>query len=487
MDVAANPLCRFLVLAVGLLAVIGCQSDDSGSRARSQMPQDPLAPVAPPVMPPVPPITPTVPYTPGVPSAPIVPTVPPTASAPPYTPAPTAPSVSGAPMALVTPTAPIAPATGPVPGGGGLAVPVAPVVGSPVQPSTKGPLVLNTGAFTVVNPAPTGPLAAELLKKSQPQVKVVAIVGANNVITDREVIESVWQQYDQLKKLEGHEREAKQKELYESALREVIKRELILDEMYTKLKKANKSSVIDEIKELATQVADKQVRDMKKRLGAKSDEDLKEWLRYQGLTLAVLRRQWERQVMAQQYINSMLKEKGRRVSLVEIREYYDKHPDEFKTSDRVKWQHIFVSFGNPPNPQAAQTRMEAILKRVEAGDDFAALSVQFDEGFAKHQKGFGTGERRSGREDSKEDWIQPEDIEPTVWSLKPGQVSAVVQTPTGYHLVKVVEREYAGTRPFDAKLQNEIREKLNKAILDADEVKLVEELWRKGVVRVIED
>jgi parvulin-like peptidyl-prolyl isomerase len=173
----------------------------------------------------------------------------------------------------------------------------------------------------------------------------------------------------------------------------------------------------------------------------------------------------------------MLKEKGRRVGLAEIRDYYDKHPDEFKTPDRVKWQHIFISIAQHQNAQAAYNHAEAIRQKLVGGADFATTSVEYDEGFAKPQKGFGTGEKR--------DEIAPADVAPVVWDLKPGQMSGLVQTPTGYHLVKVVERDYAGVRPFDPKLQGEIRTKLNEALFKADEAKMVEELWRKGTVRVI--
>ena len=83
--------------------------------------------------------------------------------------------------------------------------------------------------------------------------------------------------------------------------------------------------------------------------------------------------------------------------------------------------------------------------------------------------------------------IQPADIESTVWALKPGQLSAVIQTPTGYHVVKVVERDFAGVLPFDAKAQGKIREKLNDALYDADAKKMIDDLWRKGVVRVLDE
>ena len=423
---AANPLCRLLLLAVGLAAVIGCRSDALVAKARGQLPPESLAPVAPPQTPPP------------------------------------------APPSAFNPNAPLSPGTL-APSGVVPAVPGGAVVGSPVA---KG---VATAGFT---PAKNIATAAELLKNGVPRVKVVAIVGANNVITDQEVIESVWQQNDELAKLDGRARDAKQKELYTAALRKTIERELILDEMYTKLKKANKGVVIEEIKDMAVTATDKQIREMKKRTGAKTDEELNGWLRIQGLTLPILRRQFERQIMSQQYVNSMLKEKGRRVGLAEIRDYYDKHPDEFKTPDRVTWQHVFVGYGNPPNPPAAFARIEAVRQKA-AGQDFAALSKQFDEGIAGKQGGFGAGNARGE--------VLPLDIEAAVWELKPGQMSGVIQAPTGYHLVKVVERDYAGVLPFDSKVQGKIRDKLNDAIYEAESKKMVDELWRKGVVRVLED
>jgi peptidyl-prolyl cis-trans isomerase SurA len=434
---AANPLCRLLLLAAALTAVIGCQSD-TGAKARGQIPQDPLAPVAPPLTPPPGAsgsFTPIAPLTPAVPGAPIAP---------------------GAPG--VTPVLP------------GTAVP-----GSPVPPTAKGSPVINTSYAAVSKPA----APAELLKNGTPRVKVVAIVGRDNVITDQEVIESVWQKNDELAKLDGHEREAKQKELYAAALRKTIERELILDEMYAKLKKAGKMQVIDEIKGLAVQATDRQIREMKKLIGCKTDDELNMWLRVQGLTLPVFRRQFERQFMSQQYVGSLLREKGRKAGLAEIRDYYDRHPQEFKTPDRVKWQHVFVSLNKHATPQAALDRAEALLKQAAGGADFGALSKQYDDGVAGKQNGFGAGELRGE--------IQPADLESTVWALKPGQLSTVIHTPTGFHLVKVVEREYAGVQPFDPKLQGKIRDKLNDQFYDADAKKMIEDLWRKGVVRILEE
>jgi len=345
---------------------------------------------------------------------------------------------------------------------------------SPLAPTA--PLAPTGGTVVGTAPGTVVPTTADA-KAGTPRVKVVAVVGTSlTVITDQEVRESVWQRNDELSRLEGREREAKTKELYTAALRRAIERELILDEMYAKLKKANKSNVIDEIKEAAVQGTDKRIRELKKQIGIKTDEDFATFLRIQGLTVPVLRRQYEREMMASQYVNSMLKEKGRRASLADVRDYYDKHPKEFATKDRVKWQHVFVS-ANKHGPAAAQ-RAEAIRQAAANGQDLGALSKQYDDGLAGAQNGLGVGER--GGEIAQ-------DLEATVLGLKPGELSAVIQTPTGYHIVKVLEREYAGVRPFDQTVQNAIRDKLDGQFYEADRAKMVEDLWRKGVVQVVEE
>lgn len=416
---ATRPQCCWPVLILAVATITGCQADSHTLHSRGQMPSDPWAPV----LPPPPDVQP--------------------------------------PQALSPPPA------------GSLGATTV-VVGQPVPPTKSEEVV--PASFSGLK---TIDAAAELIKNSTPRVRVVAVVGQNNVITDKEVMESVWQQYRELALLDGPAREAKQRELYNQSLRRLIERELILDELSTKLRKVGKTQVLDELREAAVEATDRQIREIRKMFKLESDEEFATWLRIQALTLPVLRRQLERQFMAQQFIQSMLKEKGRRVSLAEIRNYYDQHPDEFRVADRVKWQHIFISLARHPSPQAAYQHAEAILQAARNGADFAELSKKYDNGSAAGQGGFGLGE--------KEGEILPVDVAPTVWSLKPGQISDIITTPTGYHIVKVVERDYAGILPFDHKVQAKIRDKLNEALTEVEMRKLIDELWRKGVVRIIHE
>ena len=71
-------------------------------------------------------------------------------------------------------------------------------------------------------------------------------------------------------------------------------------------------------------------------------------------------------------------------------------------------------------------------------------------------------------------------------ALKAGQLSSIIPTENGLHIVKVTEREIAGVRPFDEKVQGFIRQKLMGQIQDQERDKLIEELWRRTTVKIVE-
>jgi parvulin-like peptidyl-prolyl isomerase len=92
------------------------------------------------------------------------------------------------------------------------------------------------------------------------------------------------------------------------------------------------------------------------------------------------------------------------------------------------------------------------------------------------REGAGVGEKRGD--------IRPAELEETVFSIKAGNISGVLATESGYHIVKVLEREVAGTRKFDDKLQTEIRAKLMNLSTKVERDKMVAALWRSTGVTI---
>ena len=345
---------------------------------------------------------------------------------------------------------------------------------APLSPANLPPTPVTPVGFAPGGAGLLAPLATDGIT---PRFKQVAIVGASNIVTDHEVWEATRQRLGEYAQLERTARDAKERAIYLEELRRIIERELILDDMFNRLKKA-KPQVIEEIKTFAGQMADRQLREFQKMYKTKSEDEFKDILKSQGLSIPVIRRQIERQMMTEEYVRSMLKEKGRSVGLAEVRAHYDRNPNDFKTDDAVKWLDLFVSFGKFPTPRQAYDHADAIRRNAAGGADFVALVKQYDDGDASLRNGEGAGTKRGE--------IRPADVEPVLWLLRPGQVSNLIETPAGYHIVKVVERQVAGVRPYDEKLQAEIREKLMRKMRADEYTRLVEELWRKGVVKVME-
>jgi parvulin-like peptidyl-prolyl isomerase len=317
----------------------------------------------------------------------------------------------------------------------------------------------------------------ELLQRATPRIKIVALVGSHTVVTDQEVREAVYQRLAEYRHLPGPLRVAKQRELYVAELRRIVERELLLADMQARLKKAGKLSAMEEIRDYAEKTADRALRQIRKAYGTESDEEFLNILRAQGLTLQVVRRQLVRQIMADEYARTLLKDRVRVPGFAEVRAYYEAHPDEFRTEDHVQWQHIFLSFARYPSESAALHHAEQVRQQALQGVDFAKLVQQHDQGLAAGNGGWGIGHQRGQ--------IQPVDLENVVWSLRPGEISDVITTSAGCHLVKVVERKYAGIRPFDDKLQDEIREKLLRHNRENEYARLISELWRTGGVQIV--
>src|SRR5581483_4845427 len=241
-----------------------------------------------------------------------------------------------------------------------------------------GPLVSPAGPaavpWTPAAPAPASqPAVADVVPAggptpdtASPQVRVVAMIGADVVVTDEEVWQMVRQRAAEYVRLAGTDRDAREKELFREELRKLIERELILSDFLAKVKK-NKPQALDELQEEAARQAAKQIKEIKKQNNFKTEAEFAEVLKAQGISAKALQRHLERAAMMNMYLASYFKEKKREVSLAEVARYYDEHPDEFKVEDRVRWLDLFVSYRRFNTTVEARQYAEGLLKQAQGG------------------------------------------------------------------------------------------------------------------------
>jgi parvulin-like peptidyl-prolyl isomerase len=264
-----------------------------------------------------------------------------------------------------------------------------------------------------------------------------------------------------------------QKQILTRELQELVERELILQECYARLKGPGQK-FLDKVKEAAGKEFDRQTTGWKAKANVKTDEELKEFMRKQGLSLVGMRRQFERKFIASQYVRSRLEPNiDRNIQHEQIRAYYDKHPEEFQTVDGVTWLDIFIDLSKYADRQAARQFADLLAQRGREGEDFAKLSGQYDQGISSYSGGEGYGHRHGE--------IRPPQAEPILFGMKEGDVG-IIELPHGFHVIKLTKREYNGLLPFNEKTQTRIREKLKDEALQREYKHMVNDLRREASI-----
>ncbi len=191
------------------------------------------------------------------------------------------------------------------------------------------------------------------------------------------------------------------------------------------------------------------------------------------------------QALAGAYLGDLQKNADKLVADGDVEQYYKDHPADF---DEVRVRHILVS--TQPKPEAedesdakdakdskaskdkkpadkpktltkdeARKKTQDLLDRARKGEDFAKLATENSDDPASKDKGgeydfFGHGK------------MVPE-FEKAAFALKPGEISDLVETQFGFHIIKLEERRAAAAPDTDQKVRQQIVEKLKQEKIEA--------------------
>jgi peptidyl-prolyl cis-trans isomerase D len=127
----------------------------------------------------------------------------------------------------------------------------------------------------------------------------------------------------------------------------------------------------------------------------------------------------------------------------ELRRAYNEQLDRFRTPERLKVRHILLKTTDKAADEVTRIEQKAqeLLKQLQGGADFAALARANSEDPGSATQGGDLGYISRGQ--------TVKNFEETAFSLKPGQLSNVVKTEYGYHILQLMEREDARVRPFE--------------------------------------
>jgi peptidyl-prolyl cis-trans isomerase D len=139
----------------------------------------------------------------------------------------------------------------------------------------------------------------------------------------------------------------------------------------------------------------------------------------------------------------------------EIEAYYEYNVEAFKEPKQVKARHILFKLREDASEQEEKTvreKAEKVLKEARENGDFAALAKKYSEGPTKDNGG-DLGYFTEGR------MVKP--FEEVAFQMKKGEISDLVRTPFGYHIIYIEDIREERTKPLD-----EVREEISNVLLN---------------------
>lgn len=264
-------------------------------------------------------------------------------------------------------------------------------------------------------------LPGSSLFSQQPLDKIAAIVD-DDIILESEVVQAAYliamqMQIDPTKDM------AKFLELKNTALENLINRKLLLIQ-------AEKDTIVADERQVEGYLQ-QQMQNNIQQVGG--EEKLEE---YFGAPISKIRRQFREEIVNNLVIQAMQQQKlaNVKVSRREVENFYHTMADsEATVKETVDISHILIE--PEPGEEAirnALKKIETIRERILAGEDFAELAKQFSEDPGSATRGGDLGFMSRG------DFVAP--FEQAAFALKPGEISDIVESEYGYHIIKLEDK-----------------------------------------------
>ncbi len=199
----------------------------------------------------------------------------------------------------------------------------------------------------------------------------------------------------------------------------------------------------EQIKKEGINITDKDVNDKLNEIiaaqpGGMTMESFKAMLVAQGQSLDVVKGQIKKTLGYEKLLGTV------EVNDAEARAFYDENKEDFNKPEQVKASHILVKVAPTATPEekaAAKAKIDSLLKKVKAGGDFAALAKDNSDDPGSKIMGGDLGFFDRG--------TMVKEFADAAFAMKVGQVSNVVETQFGYHIIKVTDRKEGGMTTFE--------------------------------------
>lgn len=217
-------------------------------------------------------------------------------------------------------------------------------------------------------------------------------------------------------------------------------------------------------------------------LNCKSQRELEQELSRLGSSLNDARQSFNEHVVASEWIRTKIKV-SEEVSPEEMVEYYRTKRNEFEYPTQVRWEELMVrKSGIPAQAQQQYARLALMGNEVwpQVAANPPAATPVFDA--VARAKSEGANSAKGGVYDwTSQGALKSKEVDAALFGLPPGQMSAILDSGTAFHIVRVLERKEGGCKPF-SEVQNDIRDKLKQQRMSVAQKKYIAELRKNAKI-----
>jgi parvulin-like peptidyl-prolyl isomerase len=261
----------------------------------------------------------------------------------------------------------------------------------------------------------------------------------------------------------------------EAHLQRPIEEEVLLQALKTKLKP---DQLKDISKQIDTAFNKEHLPAAMKQAGFQTEPEFEAALRKNGQSIDLLRTKNRNRELAMQYIGAKVMPKSG-FDRPDLLKYYREHKQDYAIAAQAKWEQIHLKFSKSGGKDGTRKKAAEIVKRLEAGEDFAAIARESSNG-PNASKGGARGWSTRGS-------LANDDLNQALFANPLNEIGDPIEGKDGIDIIRVVDRQEATYKPFSA-VQEDIKAQLkNEEWMKSSRAMFDELLQNATIVKMTDD
>ncbi len=206
-------------------------------------------------------------------------------------------------------------------------------------------------------------------------------------------------------------------------------------------------------------------------------EGLEKALAAEGLTLEAFKKDLERRILRTKFVHSAVKVE-QKAGEKELIEFFQNNVNQYRVNESYRPAHILFLIPQGATPEqirGIRKKCQKVLERIKEGADFAKMAMEYSEDTSSRKEGGDLGEFKKGE-------LLPA-LEKEAMRLQVGEVSGLLRTEVGFHILKLLDRKGGEPPPFE-EIKEKVRADYYEKELEKAYLQFLSKLKEKSVIEI---